>query len=460
MSTIGRILKVTTFGESHGTGVGCIIEGIPPNLPITSAEIQYQLNRRKPNQNSLLSPRNEQDIVEIYSGIQENKTLGTPIALIIKNQDIKPSDYKSFSNIPRPGHADLTYLAKYGVKSASGGGRASARETVGRVAAGAAVEKFLKAAFGCEIVSFVGSIGEISVPKSFEAKIINEDCKRSFNGFVCLDKSFLDCVGTFFIFYLKKNQEKNTQQKKQEEETKEEDVEKWILVNKLVNKVFLFLIYKEKESELVDLGFEFLLDNQNNENKSNNYFFIYESGITNSDENKNKEKDYELLAHYSQEYYNKDLHKIILLLQNELKSKDNSVAEDPNALKFEDFLGENLNEELKPILLEAYKNIQTNKLKIKKNFFYNNEQFEYAEAINIRCPHVATSAKMIHLINKIKSEKDSIGGIASCIIRNVPRSLGEPCFDKFEAELAKAMLSIPATKGFEIGSGFEGTKLK
>src|SRR4051794_39815197 len=115
MSTFGKLFRITTFGESHGIGVGCIIEGLPPQVEIKASDIQYQLDRRKPNQNSLLSPRSEPDIVEIYSGIQDNITLGTPICLIIKNFDVKPEDYKPFSGIPRPGHADLTYLSKYGV---------------------------------------------------------------------------------------------------------------------------------------------------------------------------------------------------------------------------------------------------------------------------------------------------------------------------------------------------------
>jgi len=435
MSTIGRILKVTTFGESHGIGVGCIIEGIPPNLPISSEEIQYQLNRRKPNQNSLLSPRNEQDIVEIYSGIQDNITLGTPISLIVKNLDIKPSDYKSFSNVPRPGHADLTYLSKYGVKSSSGGGRASARETVGRVAAGAAVEKFLRAAYGCEIISFVGSIGEIFVPKNFEMKLIANNNGFDFN------KSFLDNIGTFLIFYLNSKKEINNINEKIEKE------EKWILINNLVKKAYLFL-FNEKESELVDLGFELFLNNDT-EN-------IFISTNENLDQLQIEQSNVECIEH-SLNYF-KDLNKLIHLLNKENNNKE--YAEDENYIKFEDFLGEELNKDLKEKLLETYLRISKEKLKIRKTILFNKEKYEYAEAINIRCPHVTTSARMIHLINKIKIEKDSIGGIASCVIRNVPRSLGEPCFDKYEAELAKAMLSIPATKGFEIGSGFEGTKLK
>ena len=408
MSSIGRLLKITTFGESHGLGVGCIIEGIPSNLEIYPEEIQYQLNRRKPNQNSLLSPRNEPDIVEIYSGIQQNITLGTPICLIVKNIDIKPGDYKSFSNIPRPGHADLTYLAKYGVKSSSGGGRASARETVARVAAGSVVEKFLKKSYDCEIISWVNSIGDISIPRNLENKIIlnNKNLK--------IRKSFIDDIGTFHIFSYGTYCE---EQKKLLEE-------KWLLINKLLKKTFL---YEMKKDEIIDLGFVFL----NNDNNNN----FEEITSTETEEYKN---------------YNINLESVINLLENN--------TEDYSDIQLEDFVSGI--EENKEKLILNYKKILEKKLKISKNLNYETQQFKFVENINIRCPHVETTANIIKLIYNIKLEKDSIGGIASCLIRNIPRSLGEPCFDKFEAELAKGMLSIPATKGFEIGSGFEGTKLK
>jgi len=429
MSTIGKILKVTTFGESHGIGVGCIIEGIPPNLNLNIEEIQYQLNRRKPNQNSLLSPRNEPDIVEIYSGIQDNKTLGTPISLIVKNIDIKAGDYKSFSIIPRPGHADLTYLAKYGVKSSSGGGRASARETVARVAAGAAIEKFLKIAFDCEIISFVSSIGNISIPRKFEEKLVLLK-KNKIN----FDKNFLDNIGTFIIYQLKSSDHKKSTN--YEDNMINEKEEKWILVNKLINKAYLFLT---QENKLIDLGYEFLLNEDNS---------LLSQGCE-----ENNKKAFEI-----NEDYKYDLNKIINLLNNSCCEIENDDIK--NGLLFEDFIDEIIDDNLKSKLSAFYLNIKEKKFFLKNIIIFKNDEYVYSESINIRCPHVSTAAKIIKQIFNIKKEKDSIGGIATCVIKNTPRSLGEPCFDKFEAELAKAMLSIPATKGFEIGSGFEGTKLK
>lgn len=321
MSSIGRLFRVTTFGESHGIGVGCIIEGIPPCFKLNTNDIQYQLDRRKPNQNSLMSPRSEPDIVEIYSGLENEVTLGTPICLIVKNIDMKQMDYKSFSNIPRPGHADLTYLTKYGVKSSSGGGRASARETVARVCAGAVAECFLFEKEGIEIVSWVNSIGDIEIPKELRKSL-----------YTCpISKKEVDLMGSFILY----------------------------------------------KSEKGDLIYQNVYDNK---------------------------------------YYTYNIEKIV----------------------FE-------------IIVDKLEN---------NAIYYNDGEYNFFENINVRCPHIETAIAMINRIKEIKSENDSIGGTVSCVIKNVPQSLGEPCFDKIEADLAKAMLSIPATKGFEIGSGFEGTKLK
>lgn len=328
MSTFGRFFRVTTFGESHGKGVGCIIDGIPPLIQISTEEIQFQLDRRKPNQNSLLSARNEPDTVEIYSGVQEGITLGTPLCLIVKNTDIKPEDYKSFSNIPRPGHADFTYLTKYGVKSSSGGGRASARETVARVAAGAVAEKFLKVKFDTEIVAFVSSIGHIEIPQEIITALRQTP----------LSKTEIDNIGTFKTYS-----------------------------------------HSQNSSELVLVNCY-----------SKNIFYLSETDIVELQENT-----------------------IEFLLSSE---SDELV--------------------------------------------YNDNLYKFTENINIRCPHPETAVKMIQLIRQVKADQDSVGGIVSCVIKNCPQSLGEPCFDKFEADLAKAMLSIPATKGFDIGSGFEGTKMR
>ncbi|KAJ1673089.1 bifunctional chorismate synthase/riboflavin reductase [NAD(P)H] aro2, partial [Spiromyces aspiralis] len=272
MSTFGQIFRVTTYGESHCRSVGCIVDGCPPGMALTEADIQPQLSRRRPGQSKLTTPRNEKDQVEIQSGTELGYTLGTPIGLVVKNEDQRPHDYSETDLYPRPSHADWTYLQKYGVKASSGGGRSSARETIGRVAAGAIAEKYLRQVFGVEIVAFVSGVGKVEMPSQ---KLEREEGR---------------CDSSFF--------------------------------------------------ELIDK-------------------------ITRED-----------------------------------------VDQDP-----------------------------------------------------VRCPHPETAKLMHEEIEARKAEKNSTGGIVTCVVRNCPVGLGEPCFDKFEAKLAHAMLSIPATKGFEIGSGFGGTKM-
>ncbi len=143
-NTFGQCFKITTFGESHGGGVGVIVDGVTPNVPITEAEIQKELNRRKPGQSSVTTPRKESDVIHFMSGVFEGKTTGTPLMMILYNQDARPSAYDEIKDKFRPGHADLTYLKKYGIRDWHGSGRASGRETAGRVAAGALARKLLK----------------------------------------------------------------------------------------------------------------------------------------------------------------------------------------------------------------------------------------------------------------------------------------------------------------------------
>ena len=158
-STFGTLFRVTTFGESHGSDVGVVIDGCPPGLGLTEAAIQAQLDRRRPGQSALTSRRDEADRVVIRSGVESGATLGTPIALTVANEDARPADYAELNDIPRPSHADFTYRAKYGVAARSGGGRASARETIGRVAAGAVAEAVLRERYGIEIVAWVDAVG-------------------------------------------------------------------------------------------------------------------------------------------------------------------------------------------------------------------------------------------------------------------------------------------------------------
>src|SRR3954466_3681855 len=144
-STFGTLFRLTTFGESHGPAVGVVVDGCPPRLPLTVAEIQVELDRRRPGQSRITTQRREADQVEILSGVQDGLTLGTPIALLVRNADQRGGDYEEMRTKYRPSHADYTYQAKYGIRAWEGGVRASARETVGRVAAGAVARKVLEA---------------------------------------------------------------------------------------------------------------------------------------------------------------------------------------------------------------------------------------------------------------------------------------------------------------------------
>ena len=256
-SSFGQLFRISTFGESHGGGVGVIVDGCPPRLPLDPERIQHELNRRKPGQSRITTPRREDDRVEILSGVLDGQTLGTPIAMLVRNKDQRPGDYKEMAVAFRPSHADATYQAKYGIQARSGGGRASARETIGRVAAGAIAEKWLRETYGTEIVACVSAVGDIVLPEI-----------------------------------------------------------------------------------------------------------------------------------------------------------------DPRTLSR-----------------------------------------EQVDATAVRCPDPALAQQMTQRVLQTLERKDSIGGILTCVCRNVPVGLGEPVFDKLDAKLAQAMLSLPATKGFEIGSGFAGTCL-
>ena len=256
-SSFGDLFRISTFGESHGGGVGVIVEGCPPRLDLDLDAIQNDLDRRKPGQSKITTPRKEDDRVEILSGLLDGVTLGTPIAMVVRNKDQRPQDYKEMEVAFRPSHADATYQAKYGIQARSGGGRASARETIGRVAAGAIAKQLLNKANGTEVVAWVKRIHDI------EAQI------------------------------------------------------------------------------------------------------------------------------------------------------------DPMA-----------------VTLDA------------------------VESNIVRCPDGAVAERMIERIAAIGREGDSCGGVIECVVRGVPAGLGMPVFDKLEADLAKAVMSLPATKGFEIGSGFAGTLLK
>ncbi|STZ75473.1 chorismate synthase [Bergeriella denitrificans] len=170
-NTFGQLFTVTTFGESHGPALGCIIDGCPPSLPLAAADIQTDLDRRKPGTSRHVTQRREADEVEILSGVFEGRTTGTPIALLIRNTDQRSKDYGNIARQFRPGHADYTYWHKYGIRDYRGGGRSSARETAARVAAGAIAKKWLKARFGTEIICWVTQVGEHKITFENEAFI-------------------------------------------------------------------------------------------------------------------------------------------------------------------------------------------------------------------------------------------------------------------------------------------------
>lgn len=343
MSSFGSVFRVTTFGESHCKGVGAIIDGVPPNFELTEADIQPQLTRRRPGQSDLTTPRDEKDKVTILSGTEKGRTLGTPIGLFVPNEDQRPGDYKEMSTVPRPGHADWTYQIKYGIRASSGGGRSSARETIGRVAAGAVAEKWLRQTYGTEIVAWVSAIGSVEMP--------HEELLRS-DGmpYTRADVDKLGCLSILVDPKYRATSQDSTKRQKtsswQGEDTSEAD--------------FLAAV------------------------KAGSHLPSYRD------------------------------------VQGVVYSWDGSVVATPSDI----------------------------------------DQWDCSNVVPVRCPHPSSAAKMATLIRQVKSEKDSIGGVITCVCTGVPAGLGEPCFDKLEAKLAHAMMSLPATKGFEIGSGFGGTKLR
>ena len=186
-NTLGTLFTVTSFGESHGPALGCVVDGCPPGMALNEADIQHDLDRRKPGTSRHVTQRHESDTVEILSGVFEGKTTGTPIALLIRNEDQRSKDYGKMTETFRPGHADYTYLQKYGIRDHRGAGRASARETAVRVAAGAVARKWLHEKYGVVIRGYVTQIGEIEIPfKSWE--VVNN------NPFFAADESMVQTL--------------------------------------------------------------------------------------------------------------------------------------------------------------------------------------------------------------------------------------------------------------------------
>ena len=187
-NTFGKIFRFTTWGESHGPAIGCVVDGCPPNINIKEQDIQIELNKRKPGQSKFTSQRKEDDKVQIVSGLFEGKTTGTPISLIIYNKDARSRDYETIKNKFRPGHADFTYFKKYGIRDYRGGGRQSARETASRVAAGAIAKKVLESKIGKKF-KVIGAVTQLGIIGCDVKKWNDQDIRK--NPFFCPDKSFV-----------------------------------------------------------------------------------------------------------------------------------------------------------------------------------------------------------------------------------------------------------------------------
>src|SRR3954447_9213148 len=180
-NTFGQLFRITTWGESHGGGVGVVVDGCPPRLELSEADIQPDLDRRRPGQSKIVTPRKESDTVQILSGVFEGKTLGTPISMWVKNEDARSEAYAEMATKFRPSHADYTYVAKYGIRNWQGGGRTSARETIGRVAAGAIARKILRERHGVEVLAYVKQVQKISCdvsPETVKVKDIEANIVR------------------------------------------------------------------------------------------------------------------------------------------------------------------------------------------------------------------------------------------------------------------------------------------
>jgi chorismate synthase len=189
-NTFGKLFSITSFGESHGPAIGCVVDGCPPGLEISVEYIQHELDRRKPGTSRHVTQRRESDTVEILSGVFEGKTTGTPIALLIRNEDQRSKDYSKIMDVFRPGHADYTYWQKYGIRDYRGGGRASARETAVRVAAGAIAKKWLQEKFGIVVRGYMSQLGPVEIP-------FKQWCDVSQNPFFVADNSYAAQLETF-----------------------------------------------------------------------------------------------------------------------------------------------------------------------------------------------------------------------------------------------------------------------
>lgn len=400
MSTFGTLFKVTTFGESHCKGVGAIIDGVPPLLDLTESDIQPQLTRRRPGQSRLTTPRAESDIVTILSGTERGKTLGTPIGLFVPNKNVRPGDYKEMSAVPRPGHADYTYQAKYGIRAASGGGRSSARETIGRVAAGAIAEKFLRTAYGTEIVSFVSSVGSVELCRS----------KWSHPSGRGWTRGEVDQRGQLQVLRHPQHWARHVSGAA-DSHADTSGVQGGSAQSGGGA--------SEGPGQAVDPSAAAPISKAASAEQQQ-----AQAAADNTDESA-------FVAGFPGGAY--DAFPCYLAWDGSVLSANGQVL--GNKGDMFTFPGAS-----RAVPLVNSANCTD-------------------ELVPVRCPDAPTAARIASLIRVTKAAHDSIGGTVVTTVYNVPVGLGEPAFDKAEALLAHAMLSLPATKGFEIGSGFDGTRL-
>ena len=365
-------------------------------MMLTEADVQPQLTRRRPGQSRLTTPRDESDLVKIMSGTEHGVTLGTPIALFVPNNNVRPGDYAEMSNVPRPGHADYTYGVKYGVRASSGGGRASARETIGRVAAGAIAEKWLLEEYGTRIVTFVSSVGTVSMPS---AALLREDGAN-------WTRSDVDVRGTLTIL---RDAEHTGWRCVASDALTPAQKEEQAALDARDEAAFL-RVYNASSA---DCAAQIALGRGRGSLRTQGDDGHAASAANGGDSSSCG------------------------------SNSGSSSAYGPCTPAYEDSRG--LVYDMHGTLLPGVAASPATRSN---------------DVLAVRCPHASTAARMASLIRAVKADEDSTGGVLTTVISGAPVGVGEPVFDKLEAELAHAMLSLPATKGFEIGSGFAGTQLR
>ncbi len=444
----GTNFRVSTFGESHGKAVGVVVDGCPAGLELSESDIQIDLTRRRPGQSKVTTARDEKDQVEILSGVYEGKTTGAPIAMLVWNQDQRSQDYSEIKKVFRPGHADYTFEKKYGHRDPRGGGRTSARIMIGRVAAGAIAKKFLKQKFNMEFLAYTEQVGDVKIAEKSKTKNqkplnLEIESKRltlkpiSFEYLQDIHKNFTHKVASFI--------NPNTTVPKSISETAEfihktlleiqkGEVMTFVALNPnfiglcsirgIITGEISFGLWVKESKQGMGYGKEMI--------KTLKQF---------AEENLIVEKFV-----YRAEQKNMASRKLVESLGGkEVKKyseKSEKIGKEFLWVEYELPVSKSLEKDSKQLPL------------------YETVTSEQIEANIVRCPDSIVAEKMIALIEKTRAEKDSVGGIIQGVIRNVPVGLGEPEFDKLPAELAKAMMSINATKGFEIGSGFRSAKMK